>query len=127
MLSTRDELATEWRHVLVVEGHAASGDTDARDLLRAIAFLDHAFVRLGFYLILRDELLHPDTVGKQVLLMAQSCSEHLQDEKSCEDLHGFIRDLGRSKLSRGVGVSACFAACRNSGVIEARGIKTPEV
>ena len=126
-LEHRNTLADQWVLVQKVEAMAARGNADASALIDAIACFKINFVRLGYWAIVRDRCRNPLAVGPDSLDVARSCGGRFFDEKGQEYLHGFLRDLGRSKRSKGVGASTCFAAMRDSGVLEARGVTHPRV
>ena len=126
-VQARHVLSAHWRSVPLVERAATAGDLQGAALIADIPFLQMVFVRLGFFLILQDEALHPDAVGPEAVAMAEAASRRLYDEKAAEDVHGFIRDLGRSRRDKHCGIAAAFGKIRDSGVIEARGVHCPAV
>ena len=78
-------------------------------------------------MVLRDEVDHPDCIGPELTELVKPFGTRLYDEKAAEDTHGFIRGLSRAKRNKHCGPGAALGAARQSGVMEACGLRCPEI
>ena len=123
--AARDECLHHLQVILASEAKVLQGDLDEKLVLDDIYWKDNTTVRL--FLNIVDKEAGAADVGPGTLHVAKAINVKWPDEKGSEDVHQHVRDIQRHKRHKRIRAAAIYDAQIQSGVIESRGIPSPQV